>query len=159
MDPKTISISAILGALTWEIVRQVISAIAKRTQDRKELTRKMLREDIEYVTKLVCEILEASVSYYATAYGTEKSGDLSRQIKAKSKTAGMKLAAVNFQLTESIKETVEISLWTSFKSASAKHLDVTRDETWHDDDPRLAEIYKTAHHVHSSLNKARYSNI
>ena len=159
MDIKTISISAILGALAWEVVKQVISAVAKRTQDSKELKRKMLREDIEYVAKLVCEILEASIGYYATVYGTEKAGDLSRQIKAKSKTAGMKLAAINFQLTESKKETVELSLWTSFKSASAKHLDVTRHETWHDDDPRLAEIYKTAHHVHSSLNKARYSNI
>lgn len=158
MDPKTISLSAILGALAWELVRQVISAVTKRTQDSKESTRKMLREDIEYVVGLICEIHEASVRYYATEFGTEKAGDLSKQIKAKSKTAGMKLAAVNTQLAASRNEVVDVRLWTSFKSAAAKHLDVTRAGVWPDDDPRLGEIYRAAHYVHNSLNKARYSN-
>jgi lambda repressor-like predicted transcriptional regulator len=159
MDVKTISFGAAIGALIWEIVRQLISTIAKQTQDSKDLRRKMLREDIEYITGLVCEIHEASVGYYATEFGTEKAEDLSRQIKAKSKTAGMKLAAVNTQLAGFSKDTIEVRLWTSFKSAAAKHLDVSRADIWHDDDPRLNEIYKAAHHVHSSLNRVRYSNI
>ena len=69
----------------------------------------------------------------------------------------MKLAAVNVQLAESKKETVEVRLWTSFKSAAAKHLDVNREKTWADNYPRLAEIYRAAHHVHHSLNKVRYA--
>lgn len=158
MDPATITLSAILGALAWELGKQVISAVAKRTQDTKESTRKMLREDIEYLVGLVCEINEASLNYYATEFGTEKATDLSKKIKAKSKTAGMKLAAVNTQLAAASKETVDVRLWTSFKSAAAKHLDVTRAGIWPDDDPRLGEIYRAAHHVHNSLNKVRYSN-
>lgn len=158
MDPKTFTVGALLGAALWEIFKQSLSALAKRNQESQEAKRKMLREDIEYVIGLVCELLETSVSYYATDFNTEKASDLSRQIKAKSKTVGMKLTAVNIQLSESKKETIEIRLWTAFKSTTAKHLDVTRTEIWKDDDSRLAEIYKAAHHMHSSLNKARYSN-
>ena len=90
MDPKTISFGAVIGALIWELARQVISTIAKRTQESKDLRRKMLREDIEDIAGLVCEIHEASVGYYSTEFGTEKAGDLSRQIKAKSKTESIR---------------------------------------------------------------------
>lgn len=159
MDLKTISLSAIGGAAIWEIVKQLISAAAKRVQDSQESKRKMLREDIENVVKLVCEILESSTGYYATQFGSEKAQELSRQIKAKSKTAGMKLAALNAQLSESKKTDVDVTLWTRFKSATTQHLDVRRTEIWHDDDPRLAEIYKAANHLHSSLSKARYSTV
>lgn len=118
----------------------------------------MLRDDVEHVVRLVCEILEASVGYYATAFGTERASELSRQIRAKSKTAGMKLSAVNVQLVAFNKQPVDVGLWTTFKAAAARHLDVKRSAVWKDDDPRLAEIYKAAHHVHGSLNHARYAN-
>jgi hypothetical protein len=158
MDPKSITFGAVLGALALEIVKQIFSHFSKRAQDSYESKRKMLRQDIDDLVKLVCEILEMSIGYYATDFNTEKAKDLSRQIKAKSKTTGMKLTAANTQLFATGKEEVKVRLWIAFKSATTQYLDVTRKETWKDDDPRLNEIYKTASVLHSSLNKARYSN-
>lgn len=158
MDPKSISFGALVGALAWEVLKQVFSHFAKRSQDSQEAKRKMLRQDIEDLVKLICDILETSINYYSTDFSSEKARDLSRQIKAKSKTAGIKLTAVNSQLSVAGKKTVEIRLWTAFKLATTQHLDVTRKEVWKDDDPRLNEVYKAVNGLHFSLNKARYEN-
>ena len=157
MDLKTVTFVGMLGALLWELLKQLISAFTKRRQESQELIRKMLRQDIELVIGLVCEILETSISYYSTEFSSENARNLSTQIKAKSKTVGLKLNAVNIQLIQVGNEGIEVRLWTLFKSKTGEYLDVTRAEIWSSDDARFVEIYKSAHHMHISLNKARYA--
>jgi citrate lyase gamma subunit len=159
MDPKaTFTVGTVVGALLWEVIKQAVAYFSKRKIDSQDSKRKMLREDIEKIIGLICEIHETSISYYATEFDTDAARDLSKQIKAKTKTVGMKLTAVNTQLSDLDKGGLDIVLWTRFKTASAQHLDVKRTDIWNDDDPRLTEIYKAAHHMHSSLNKIRYAN-
>lgn len=142
----------------WEGLKLLLATFAKRQQESQEAIRKMLRQDIELIIGLVCEILETSVNYYSTEFTSEKATALSMQIKSKSKTVGLKLSAVNMQLTQVGKEGIEVRLWTLLKSTTGKYLDVTRSEIWSSDDARFGEIYKSAHHMHIALNKARYAN-
>lgn len=157
MDPKTLTLGAIFGAIIWEIFKQLVSSISKRFQESADSKRKMLRQDLECIVGIVCDINEASVNYFLSEFDSKECKDLSKQIRAKAKTAGLKLYAVNDQLAESGLSSIQIRLWTAFKAAASKDLDVSRATVWSDDDSRLAEIYKAAHHLHAALNRARYS--
>jgi hypothetical protein len=159
MDPKSLGLGAIFGGMMWELFKQIISSTFKIIQTHSEQRNRLIREDIEVLIKFVCEILELSINYYALDFNSEKAKETSRQIKAKAKTAGMKLNTINTQLTSIGKEKIEIKMWTSFKYAATNNLDVLRQDIWSEDDPRLTEIYKAANILHISLNRARYSSI
>lgn len=159
MDLATITLSGVAGAVIWEIFKHYLSIFVKRRSEVRSTTEKMLREDVEHVVKLVCEVLELSISYFATPFESDKAQDFSRQIKARTKTAGLKISALNATLQTSKKAQIDLFLWTRFKEASTRELDVRRAEPWKDDDPRLNDIYKAANHLHASLSRARYASV
>lgn len=159
MDPKSFTFGAVVGALLLEIGKQIIASIFKRRQDATDNKRKMLREDIEELSGLILSINENSVSYYATDFASAEARSLSTQIKARSKTAGIKLTAINTQLSGIGKPTIPTSRLFSLRNAATKYLDVKRDEPWNEDDPRLGEIHRAAHHLHMELNKARFLSV
>jgi hypothetical protein len=159
MDLGSITFGVFVGAIGWEIFKQIVSAISKRVQESADSKRKMLREDIQCLAEIVCDINEAAVNYFLSEFTSDTAKDLSKQIRAKAKTAGLKLHAVKAQLSASSLQNVEIQLWIAFKAAASKHLDVARTDVWKDDDPRLAEIYRAANYLHAALNKARYATI
>ncbi|MDP3655167.1 MAG: hypothetical protein Q8R67_26205 [Rhodoferax sp.] len=157
MEFKSLGLGAIFGTIAWEIGKQIFSHFFKRHSDAADAKRKMLRDDIEGVAKLACDLNETATSYYALPYDSDKAQELSRQIKAKIKTAGMKLHAVSVQLSELNKPKIEVHYWTAYKQAATAHLDVKRSGVWPDDDSRLREIHRCAHYFHISLNTARYA--
>lgn len=157
MDFKSLGVGAIAGTIAWEICKQVFFHFYKRHSDAEDSRRKMLRDDIENVAKLACELNESATTYYALPFDSEKAQEISRQIKAKMKTAGMKLHAVSLQLSEMNKPKIDIRYWTAYKRAATAHLDVKRSCAWSDADPRLKEIHRCAHYFHISLNSARYA--
>lgn len=157
MDPKTLTLAAIFGAIIWEIFKQLVASVLKRFHESADSKRKMLRQDLECIVGIVCDINEASVNYFLSEFDSDVCKALSKQIRVKAKTAGLKLYAVNVQLVELHLSSIEIRLWTVFKAAASKDLDVTRTTVWADDDSRLTEIFKAAHHLHAALNRARYS--
>jgi len=159
LDLATITLSSIAGAVLWEFLKPFIANLAKRQGEARATTQKMLRDDMDLIVKLVCEVLELSVSYFATPFESDKAQDYSRQIKARTKTAGLKISALNLTLAQSKKDQIDISLWTRFKEACTKELDVRRADAWKEDDPRLNDIYKAAHHLHASLSNARYASV
>lgn len=157
MEFKSLGLGAIFGTIAWELGKHVFSHFFKRHSDAADAKRKMLRDDIENVAKLACDLNEAATSYYALPFDSEKAQELSRQIKAKIKTAGMKLHAVSVQLSELNKPKIDVSHWTAYKRAATAHLDVKRSGAWSDADPRLKEIHRCAHYFLISLNSARYA--
>lgn len=159
MDLKTITLSGLVGAILWELIRQFISVVIKRRQDAADGTRKLLREDLEQVVKLVCEVQELSISYFATDFDDDQAKEYSKQVRGKLKTGGMKITALNAHLQEKGKVIVDLSLWTRFKAATTKDLDVKRDGVWSDADPRLNDIYKAANNLHTALSRSRYSTV
>lgn len=159
MDLKTITLSGVVGAIIWELIRQLISAVIKRGQDAGDGTRKLLREDLEQVVRIVCEVQELSISYFATEFDDEKAREYSRLVKGKLKTGGMKITTLNSHLQEKGRVVIDLSLWTRFKTATTKDLDVKRDSAWSDADPRLNDIYKAANNLHAALSRSRYSTV
>lgn len=159
MDLKTITWSAVAGGVLWEVIRQAITRLFRREQESAETTRKLLREDIESVVKLTCEVHELAVSYFAMDSTCDDALDVSRQIKGKLKTGGMQISTLNLHLNEKGHSKVELSLWTRFKSATTKDLDVKREEAWDDGDPRLNDIYRAANNLHMALSRARYATV
>lgn len=89
-------------------------------------------------------------------YDSERAQELSRQIKGKIKTAGIRITAVNAQLKELNKPIIGISFWTHYKRAATSHLDEKRDDVWSDDDPRLSEILRFAGYYLNLLINAKY---
>ena len=156
MNWESATIGAVGGTLCWEILKQVLSSISKRTLDSRESLRRLFREDTEKIIGLVCEIQDCAFEYYTTEFNGLEAKTLSKKIKIKSKSAGLKISAINVELNRAGKDQIPLVRWTAFKLSTAKHLDVTRSSNWADDDPRMAEIYKAAHHFHTELNRIRY---
>lgn len=157
MDVPSLGAGGVLGIGIWELAKQLFGLWLKQKQGSIESSKRLLREDIECLAKLILEMQENSVRYYDCDFTSDTAKDLSRQIKAKSKTAGIKLTVINSQLSKSGGKEIPVRLWTVFKTMATKHLDVKRHNTWSDDDPRLTEIYKATNQLHTALNDARYS--
>ena len=92
-------------------------------------------------------------------YDDEKAKELSKLIKNKSKTVGMKIFALNMQLRNFNSNIIEVKLWTDFKKKTTEYLDVKRKGVWLDSDPRIISIHKSTNSFNKSLNSARYSSI
>lgn len=157
VDPKDAGVGAVVGVALWELLKQVSAALFKRASEANDTKRRLLREDIEQASGMLCELLEAAVHYYATPFDAPEAQELSKKLRGRSKTIGMKLSNINIQLADNNTERVNISLWTKFKSACMQSLDVARQDVWGDDDERISAIYQAAHALHASLNRARYA--
>ena len=159
MELQSAGLGGIAGIAIWELGKQGFGIITKKVIDTRDLNRKLLREDIEIIADLVSEIHELSVSYYKTAFSSEKAQDLSQQIKSKSKTVGMKIYSTNIQLKLTKQNIIDINIWTVFKQRTTEYLDVNRNDVWIDTDPRILGIYKSTFMLYKILTQARYKSI
>lgn len=156
MDFKNITIWTFVGAVSWEIFKQLLTLVFKRPQDSRDAQIKLLRQDVEEIISLALEIHENIMEYYSLNYDSDEAKTLSKQIKAKMKTTGMKLSSVNFQFLKNDKYLIDIKTWTDFKLTATENLDVKRVGVWNEGDARITNIYIKTHRLQFGLNKARY---
>jgi hypothetical protein len=159
MDAQSLGAGSIIGIGIWELGKKGFELLIKKKLDNSDLKRKLLREDIELIIELVLEIHESSITYYSMQYDDGKAKELSKLIKNKSKTVGMKISALNTQLRNNNSKIIDVALWTDFKKKTTEYLDVKRKGVWLDSDPRIISIYKSTNTFNKSLNSARYSSI
>jgi len=159
LDLKDVGFGALVGAAGWELLKHLFSGAMKRHADAKESSRKLLRDDIEKLVALVCEVIEQTSVYYAASFESEVARQSSRLIRGKCKVIGAKLESLNATLNGQGVVAVNSTLWFRFKAATTQHLDVSRPGTWSDDDPRISEIYEAANFFHIELNRLRHDTV
>lgn len=151
---------AFIGAVCWEIFKQTLNLILKKSQDSQDAKVKLFREDLKDITELAYQIHQDALKYYSLIYNSDEAKLLSKQIKTTKTTVGMKLHTLNklYAKTNGNKNFIDIKIWTEFKSATTGNLDMHRVGVWSENDERFSKIDKITLAFQYALNTARYSS-
>lgn len=142
------SLSALVGAIGWEIIRQLISyQFSKKTAKQANL-----RKKIESLKDDIFGILENSFHYYMLPSTTPEAAKIARDIRVALKICGSKIGDLNLLLEQSNYPKVGVDWWTSFKKSTTGDLDVLREKALPDDDPRLNAMHRSANDFQKHLS-------
>lgn len=159
MEAESLTTGAIFGAIVWEAGKQLLTNRINKIDKNIEKRNELIRNDVDAISQLICEIQEAAISYFRTNSNTDDAKELSTQIRKKLKTASIRISSLNKQVKDSESENKINRIWITFRASCTFHLDVQRDDIWDEEDPRINAIYKSANQLYSNLHTLRYSTV
>lgn len=149
-------VSGVIGAVLWEVGKQVFGAIIKRRGDRVEGKRKLVRDDIATANERVTECLRDAVDYFSLLDGDARKAELARAVRHSMQTLSHEIRAINEGLGRLQLGGVESSLLISFRRAVTMQLDSVGLQPLPPDDPVVSAMYRAAHHLQLAFAKLRY---
>ena len=149
-----LGLGAFLGVLATEVLRQVLGRFFRRGAEKGEVTRKLLRDDIDSLSKLIDPLFTSAQDYYGKPSHQGKRA--AAKLKSDLKVFAAAWNTLHQRLVELEMPSIELGPLVSFRNALTGSLEETRPNALDIDDVVVTKIFNATAKVRDALSKARY---
>lgn len=150
-------VSAGLGALLWELIKQLLGAILRRFGDQKSAKRKQLSEQCDATKEKVGQCLQQAVEYLTAECSEDRKSELGRAIRHELSLLGQSVKELNLYASELKVEAVRNPLLVSFRRALTWHLDSKSYKPQSHESTDVVRAYRTAFDLQNALTLMQIS--
>lgn len=152
LDP----LSALGGAVLWEVGKQVFGAALKRRVDSADAKRKMIRDDLSLATAQISACIDAAVNYFTGNSPDVERRERSAAVRRTLRELASKLHQINLGLETIGAGALDPQLMIRFRQAATMHLDEADPRSLLEDDPLLSSVFRAGHHLQAALTRRRF---
>lgn len=151
---KGLTFGAVAGSLAIELIRQFFGRVMRRSAEKGEIQRKLIREDIESLASKVMPLLSLAQEYYGKP--SHQGKELAQKLKADLQVFANAWNLLDTRIVESRFPTIGNAPLISFRRSLTGLLDRTRPNALDINDPVAVAIFNATAKVQEALSKAKY---
>jgi len=150
------AIVAAVGGAGWELIRQLGAKVIKRTGDKVDLKRKLVRDDLIAAGDCVGKCLDAAIDYHTGKHSPERKAELGGQVRHHVQTLAHMIRQTNLGL-KALNEP-ELGNWglIAFRQSVTMQLDRRNAVPVLADSSEIIAMYRDGHRLQGTFASLKY---